>query len=149
MEVLSQIEKDLTQSLREKDELAALVLRQLKTSIVNAQIANDRQALTDEQTIKILRSEVKKRKEAAELYTQGGRSELAAKEIAEIEIVVRYLPAEMDEAKVAAKVGEVIKTMGAAGPADTGKVMGAVMKELGNTVDGSVVSRLVKEQLTK
>ena len=148
MEILDRIEQDLVSSLKAKDELTTLVLRQLKTVLVNAQIANDRKDLTEDHVVKLFRSEVKKRKEAAELYTQGGRAELAAKELAEIEIVNRYLPAEMSEQKIAVKIDEVIKQLGATGPQATGKVMAAVMKELGNAASGSVVSALVKQKLS-
>lgn len=148
MEVLKQIDSDLIQALKEKNELAALTLRQLKTSVANAEISGGRKELTVEQLIKIFRSEVKKRKEAAELYKKGGREELADKENSEIEIITKYLPAEMDEAQIKAKVEEVIKKVGAAGLADMGKVIGPVMQELGSAVDGSVVSRLAKEALS-
>lgn len=148
MEVLQNIDSDLTQALKAKDELAALTLRQLKSSIANAEIAGGRKGLTEDQVIKLLRSEVKKRKEAADLYQKGGREELAEKENAEIEVIAKYLPAEMDEAQIKAKVEEIIKKVGASGPADMGKVIGPVMQELGSAVDGSVVSRLAKDALS-
>lgn len=147
MEVISKIEEDLIQSLKSKNELTTLVLRQLKASIINAEIANNRKKLSEDQIIKLFRSEVKKRKEAAELYTQGDREELATRENEEIDVIANYLPAEMDEEQVKAKVAEVIKTLDASGMQDMGKVIGAVVKELGAAVDGSVVSKLVKEEL--
>ena len=148
MEVISKIAEDLIQSLKNKDELTTLVLRQLKASITNAEIANNRKDLSEERVIKLFRSEIKKRKEASGLYIQGGREELAAKENAEIEIIKKYLPAEMSEDQIKAKVTEIVKKFGASGMQDMGKVIGAVVKELGGAADGSVVSKLVKKQLS-
>ncbi|MFA6215899.1 MAG: GatB/YqeY domain-containing protein [Patescibacteria group bacterium] len=149
MEILEQIEKDYNQAFKEKNELAVLTLRQLKTVLTNASIAKNREPLAEAEVIKILRTEVKKRKESAELYRQGGRPEAAEKEKQEIGIVSRYLPVDLDENTIKQKIAEVIAKTGAATPADMGKVIGAVVKELGSQADGSVVSRLVKEALSK
>lgn len=147
MDVLAQLEKDFIQSLKEKNELVVLVLRQLKTAITNAEIIKKREKLSSAEVIKLLRSEVKKRKDAAELYEKGGRPELAEKEKKEIAIIIPYLPAELSEEKIKQTISAVIKKLGAAGLGDTGKVMGAAMKELAGAVDGNLVGRLVKEQL--
>ena len=147
MQVIDQINNDYNQALKSKDELAVLVLRQLKTAFGNAEIANNRQALDEQALIKILRGEVKKRRDSIELYQQGGRAELADKEQQEIDIIKKYLPAELDEAVVKEKIQEVINQIGATGPADTGKVMGAVMKALAGQADGSLVGKLVNETL--
>ena len=149
MEILQKIEKDFNQAFKAKNELVVLVLRQLKTALTNAEIANKREKLKEEEVIKIFRSEIKKRKEAAELYLQGGRAELADKEKKEIEIISQYLPAQMGPDQIRQKVTEVMQKIGATSPADTGKVMGAVMKELAGQADGNLVSSLVKEALIK
>ena len=147
MEVLKQLEKDYLQAFKAKNELAVLVLRQLKTAITNAEIVKKREKLTAEEITKLLRSEVKKRREAIELYQQGGRPELADKEKREIEIVSQYLPPELGEDEIKRKIAEVIKQLGVSGPPATGKVMSAVMKELAGQADGSLVSQLVKAAL--
>ena len=147
MEVLKQLEKDYLQAFKAKNELAVLVLRQLKTAITNAEIVKKREKLTAEEITKLLRSEVKKRREAIELYQQGGRPELADKEKREIEIVSQYLPPELGEDEIKKKIAEVIKQLGVSGPPATGKVMSAVMKELAGQADGSLVSQLVKAAL--
>lgn len=149
MEVKKQLENDFLQAFKEKNELAVLVLRQIKTALTNAEIAKSRQALTEPEVIKVLRSEVKKRKDSAALYLQGGRPELAQKENKEIEIVSKYLPADLSEDAIRQKIAEIISQTGALGPADTGKVMGLVMKALVGQADGNVVSGLVKEELGK
>ncbi|MFA6322751.1 MAG: GatB/YqeY domain-containing protein [Candidatus Buchananbacteria bacterium] len=147
MEILTQLEKDYLQAFKEKNELVLLVLRGLKTAITNAEIAKNRQALTGDELIKLLKTEVKRRKEAAEMYQTGNRPDLAEKETKEIEVIVKYLPAELSEEDVKQKISQVIAQVGATSPADTGKVMGLVMKELGSMADGNVVSRLVKAEL--
>jgi hypothetical protein len=149
MSVLSQLETDYNQAFKAKDELAVLTLRQLKTALTNAEIAKSRQALAEEEVIKLLRSEVKKRNEAAQLYSQGGRQDLADKERMEVEIISRYLPPEMSEEKIKEKIKEIVSKTGANSPKEIGQVTGLTMKELGGMANGSVVSRLVKEALSQ
>ncbi|OGY45589.1 MAG: hypothetical protein A2731_03635 [Candidatus Buchananbacteria bacterium RIFCSPHIGHO2_01_FULL_39_8] len=148
MTVLEQIEKDFIQAFKAKNELAVLTLRQLKTALTNAEIAKKREPLTEEEVIKTLKTEVKRRREAIELYKKGGRNELAQREEKEIEIISKYLPVELSEEAVKKTVQAVISKVGASGPQDIGKVMGAVMAELKGQADGSLVSKIVKEELT-
>jgi len=147
--VKQQLESDLNQALKSKNELVSLVLRQLKTAITNAEIAKNRAELTNEEIIKILRSEVKKRKEAASLYKQGGRQELADREFKEIEVVNQYLPPELGEDDIKQKIAQIIEQIGASSPQDFGKVIGLAMKEFAGQADGNIVSSLVKEALAK
>ncbi len=149
MSIIEQIAGDYNQAFKKKDELAVLTLRQLKTAITNLEISKNREAITGEETIKLLRTEVKRRKEAAALYDQGGRPELADKERKEIEIISRYLPAELGAGEIKAKIQAVIAAAGASGPQDAGKIMGLVMKELGGAANGKVVGELVKQALAK
>jgi uncharacterized protein YqeY len=147
MDVLKKIEQDFNQAFKNKDELVVLVLRQIKTALTNAEIAKNREALSEQEIIKILRSEIKKRKEAIELYQKGGRPELAAKETKEIEIVSQYLPPALSEEQIRAKIQEVIAQSKASSQKDAGKVIGQVVKEFNGQADGNTVSQLVKELL--
>ena len=147
MDVQTQLELDLTGALKEKNELVLLTLRQLKTALTNAEIVKNRQALSADEVIKVLRSEVKKRRDAAALYQQGGRPELVDKEQKEIEIISHYLPASIDVSVIKQKVVAAIATTGASSAKDMGKIMAVVLKEIPG-VDGSVVSQLVKEVLS-
>jgi uncharacterized protein YqeY len=147
MDVLKKIEQDFNQAFKNKDELVVLVLRQIKTALTNAEIAKNREALSEQEIIKILRSEIKKRKEAIELYQKGGRPELAAKETKEIEIVSQYLPPALSEEQIRAKIQEVIAQSKASSQKDSGKVIGQVVKEFNGQADGNTVSQLVKELL--
>ena len=147
MSILDTLDQDISQSLRAKDELALLTFRQTKTALQNAEIANGRKPLSDEQVQKGLRSEVKKRRDAIELYQRGGRPELAEKEQREIELVSRYLPPELSEATIRSAVKAAIERLGATSPKEMGAVIGAAMTELKGAADGGAVSRIVKEEL--
>lgn len=147
MDLNQQIDHDLIQALKSKDELAVLTLRQLKTALNNTEIANKRQKLDAAGIIKVFKSEVKKRRESATLYRQGGRAELADKEEKEVAIIGRYLPAELSEAETKVKVKAIVDGLGAVGPGDLGKVMGTVMVQLKDQADGAMISRAVKELL--
>ncbi|MDD2807818.1 MAG: GatB/YqeY domain-containing protein [Patescibacteria group bacterium] len=148
MDILTQVEQDYITALKAKNELTVSVLRQIKSALANAVIVKNREPLTGEEVLKVLRAEVKKRREAAELYRQGGRPELAEKETNEIEIVEQYLPAQMSAEAIETKVSEVIAKMGVTSSSDAGKVIGAVMKELASAADGSKVGAIVKKLLS-
>lgn len=147
MALLQQIEQAFIKAFKERNQPVVLVLRGLKAAIKNAQIAARKQELTEDEVVKVLRSESKKRKEALELYQQGGRPELAEREQHELDIISAYLPVQMDEQQVRACVREVIAKTGAHGGQDLGKVMGAVMQKVAGKADGSLVNRIVKEEL--
>lgn len=149
MDIINKLENDYTQAFKNKNELVILVLRGLKTAITNAEIAKSRQALSELEIIKLFKTEVKRRKDAVLMYEKGNRQDLADKEKSEIEIISQYLPAEMGEDEIKIKVIEVIKKMGTTSQADAGKVIGAVMKELGSVADGSLVGQIVREELSK
>ncbi len=146
------IRDDLTAAMKARDADLTGTLRMLLAAVGNAEVAGKEQVvLGDEQIIGIIRGEVKKRTDSAELYDQGGRAELAAKERMELEILSRYLPAEMSESDLNAIVAEAVATAAAQG--QTGpKAMGAVMKTLkervGGAVDGGRLSAAVKAALS-
>ena len=96
-----------------------------------------------------LRGEVKKRKEAIEMYKRGKRSELAEKEAKELGILEEYLPPQMSEEEVTGVLDEAIARVKPKGPADFGKVMGDVMKQLKGRADAQMVAGLIKKKLDK
>jgi len=149
MEVLAQIDNDLIAAQKDRNELVVMVLRQLKTALANAEIAKNREALTSEEIIKILRSEVKRRNESSELYRKGGRVDLAQKEEDEIVVIENYLPAQLSEAQLIVIVDKAIEQTQAETIKDMGKVMEAVNKEAAGAADGKLVSQLVKQRLQK
>ncbi len=145
-----QIKKDLITSLKAKEENRVSVLRMLQSAIKNKEIElKKREGLSDEEIGQVVASEAKKRNDSIESFKSGGRDELAAKEEKELEILKNYMPEQMSEEEVGKIVGKVIADTRAASAADFGKVMGKVMAELKGKADGNLVSKLVKEKLSK
>lgn len=147
MSSIKQIENDLSQAIKDKNQLALLTLRGIKTALTNAEIAKNRQELTEAEELKVLKTEVKRRQEAAELYEKGNRPELAKKELDEIVIIKKYLPQDLDPEKIREIVKGVIAELGATSPQDVGKTMGLVMAKLKGQADGNIVSKIVQEEL--
>src|SRR3954453_5073262 len=120
---------DLTTSIKARDEIRSSTLRMVLTSITNAEVAGkEARELTDEDVLGVLTSEGKKRREAAEAFEDAGRSEQAAKERAEFDVLAAYLPEQLGADEIAALVTEAIESTGAReeGSRAMGKVMGAL-----------------------
>jgi len=105
--------------------------------------------LNDEEVVEVVSSEIKKRKDSIEQFNKGGRPELAEKEQREIDILIGYMPEQMSEGAIRAEIKKAIVSTGASGPKDMGKVIGTVMAKIKGKADGTLVSRLVKEELMK
>lgn len=145
MNLANQIEENLKIALKEKNTTALLTLRGLKSSIMNFKIEKGLDNVHDNDVIKLIKSEIKKRKDSIEAYIQGGRQELADKESDEIKILESFLPEQMSEEKIKNIVERIIKEMGEVTQKDIGKIIGNVIKEAGDAADGSLVSKIVKE----
>src|SRR3989344_1129794 len=145
------IKNDLKEAMRAKDELRLSVLRMLSSAIHNREIEKKTKtgnaALTEEEIIAVIRSEIKKRRDAAEGFTKGGRADAAEKELAELKILEAYLPAELSDEEVEKAVKEVIACMGEITTKEFGKVMGETMKRLKGQAGGDRVSNAVKRGL--
>lgn len=150
MALKQRITDDLKAALLGGDRFVGETLRNLKAAILNEEVAqNKRDEGLDEATVEqIIAREVKKRNESIKLYTQGGRADLAENEQKEIDVISGYLPEQLGEDQVKAIVEAAIAQLGAAGMADMGKVIGVVKSKVGNTADGALVARLVKEALS-
>ena len=142
---LQQIESDLTTAMKAKDQLSVEVLRGLKTRVQNEKIAKQKD-LDENDILNLIKSEVKRRKEAAETYTTGGRGELAEKELKEAEILGKYLPVQMSEVEINTVI-EKILAENTFTTKDFGAAMGKVKAAVGNNADGAVVAKLLKEKL--
>lgn len=141
---------DLTASIKARDELRSSTLRMVLTAITNAEVAGKTQReLTDEDVVTVLSSEAKKRREAAVAFEEGGRTEAAAKERAEAEILADYLPEQLSDEEVRTLISETIESTGAAadGMRAMGKVMGALQPKVKGRADGAFVAAEVKRQL--
>ena len=149
--VKDRLQQDLTAAMKARDDVAVSTIRMVRAAIMNAEVAGDEAVeLTDDQAVAVLRSEAKKRAESAAIYDDNGRAEAAAKERAELDVIERYLPAAMDDDQLAAIVDEEVAAT-AAGGAEGGKAMGAVIKAVreraGASADGGRIAALVKSKL--
>ena len=145
------IKADITEAMKAREEAKLSTLRMLLSAIQNAEVAGDEAiVLTDDQAIKVLQSEAKKRAEAAQIYADAGRADAAAKERAELVVIEAYLPAAMSDDEVAAIVADEIAKAAAAGQTG-GKAMGTVVKavrdRVGSGADGGKIAALVKSAL--
>ncbi len=147
MKLTEQIDKDLVSALKQQEALRLSALRMIKSALKLKQVETGK-ALGDEQAQAVLRTLVKQRREAAEMFVQGGRRELAEKELEEARILESYLPAAASNEDLEAAVSAAISETAAATPKDLGRVMKAAMARLaGKTVDGKRLSDLAKTRL--
>jgi uncharacterized protein len=149
MPLIDQIQKDIVTAMRAKEELRLSVLRMVKSALHLKSVEKMR-PLEDAESIQILQTLLKQRRESVEQFTKGGRQELADKETKEIAIIEEYLPAGASDADMAAAIEAAIAETGANSPKQMGAVVKAAKAKLeGKTVDGKVLSDRVRERLAK
>jgi uncharacterized protein YqeY len=149
MTISEQIQKDMVDAMRSRDELRLSTLRMVKSAIKLKEV-DKRATLDDKETQQILATLIKQRRDSIEQFTKGGRQELADKEAAEIKMIEHYLPKAMGEEQIAEAVKATIAEMGSPTMKDMGTVMKNVMAKLqatGARVEGKTVSELVKKNL--
>ncbi|HEY2505434.1 MAG TPA: GatB/YqeY domain-containing protein [Streptosporangiaceae bacterium] len=144
-----QIRADLTTAMKARDETRTRTLRMALTSISNEEVSGSAaHDLSDEQVIKILTREAKRRREAAAAFGEAGRTDQAASERAEEEVLANYLPAQLGDDELAAMVAAAIAETGASGPAGIGSVMKVVTPKVAGRADGGRVAAIVRSQLS-
>ncbi|MFC1702905.1 GatB/YqeY domain-containing protein [Patescibacteria group bacterium] len=141
-----QLDNDFTTAVKARDAFAVSVLRMLRAAMKNAEIEK-REELSEDEILALMKSEVKKLRDALEQFKSGGRDDLVQKNEQEIAFLGKYLPAQLDDTALRAIVKTVIVGLGEVTPKDFGRVMSAVMKEAKGQADGGRVSALVKEAL--
>ena len=133
-----------------KAEAELRALRAIKAAVLLAKTSEGSTGeLTEADELKLLQKLAKQRKDSLEIFRQQNRPDLAQKEEEELAVIERYLPQQMDEATLRTELTAIIASVGAASPADMGKVMGVATKQLAGKADGKAISALVKELLTK
>jgi uncharacterized protein YqeY len=148
MTLKDQIISDMTAAMKAKDAARTSTLRMVKAAIMHREKEGG-DALTDEDVTKLLRSQMKQRRDSVEQYEKGGRPELAAKERAEIAIIETYLPQAASQEEIDQAVANAIAETGASSMKEMGAVMKAAMAKLaGKNADGKVVSETVKAKLS-
>jgi len=146
----SKLQSDLNDAIKSRNTVVAETIRMVLSAITNEEVAGkEKKELSDAEVITVLTREAKKRREAAEAFEQGGRADRAAAERAEGEVIAGYLPEQLSEDDLNKLIAETITAVGASGPADMGKVMGALKAKVAGKADGALVSTLVKAALNK
>lgn len=147
MSLREKITADLTVAMKAKETDRLSTLRMVKANLMNRQIEKGSE-LTDDEVVKALQSLVKQRRDSIEQYEKAGRTELAAKEAAEVAVINAYLPQAASDSEIGAAVAEAVTETGASSIKDMGAVMKAVMVKLeGKSADGKTVSEAVKARL--
>lgn len=145
--LFEQVTADITDAMRRRDQVTLAPLRMLKAALMNREVEKGR-ALDEPESLQVVNSLVKQRRDAVDQFRAGGRPELADREQAEITFLQRYLPPAADEGTIAAAIEAAVQETGAAGPKDMGKVMKATSARLaGLSVDGRALSDAVKKRL--
>ena len=136
-------------AMKNKDEALLRGLRAIKAEIIKAKTdPGAGGSITTEGELKLLQKLVKSRKDSLTIYQEQNRADLAQKEIEEIAVIEKFLPAQLDEAAIKEIVAQIIATVGATGPQDLGKVMGVASKQLAGKAAGNVISAVAKNLLT-
>ena len=149
MGLLDQIRADLTAAMKSKDKLTVATLRSVVAAVQEAEVAGtSATTLDDEQVQKVIAAQAKRRVEAAEAFEEGGRTEKAADERAELTILEPYLPEQLDADALAVIVERVLTDGGYSTMADMGQAMKAVNAEVAGKAEGRIVAELVKSHLS-
>ena len=146
MSIKDRLMQDMKEAMKSKQSERLGTIRQLRSAIKNKEI-EQRQDLDDDGIIGVISTAVKQRREAAQMYHDNDRPELAVKEEAELAVLQQYLPAQLSEAEVREIVIAVIAESGASSMKDMGRVMPQVMAKTKGSADGKMVNQLVREQL--
>ncbi len=148
MALLDQLQKDMAAAMKARDEARLATLRMMKAALMKEKVDSMKE-LDEAAELKILNSLIKQRKDAAALYRQGGRPELAEKEEAEMKLIESYMPASATEEEMAAAVAAALGETGATSPKQMGQVIAAARARLaGKRIDGKRLSDLVKARLS-
>ncbi len=149
MSIKQQLDADIKTAMLSGDKTLVTTLRGLKAAILNTEVAENARetGLSEEKVISILQKEAKKRQESADMYAQGGNTDKQQAELAEKEVVEKYLPEQMSEEEIAELVDDVVKEVGK-DIKNMGQIIGQVRAKTAGNADGSVIARLVKERLS-
>ncbi len=150
MSLETQVMAEMKDAMKAKDEAALRGLRAIKAEIIKAKTepgANGQ--ITEDGELKLIQRLIKQRKDSLEIFTQQNRTDLAQKEQEELNIIEKFMPAQLSDEELKKELAKIIADTGASSPADMGKVMGAATKQLAGKADGKAISAAVKELLSK
>ncbi len=150
MGLKEKIANDLKEALKNRKEVELSVLRMLQSAIRNKEIEHKKKdGLSDEEVIEVILGEIKKRKEAIEVYTKGRRQDLVERERAELKVLMSYMPKQLEEGESREEVRKAIDELDIKTPSDFGKLMKTLMSRLKGKAEGSLISKIAKEEIEK
>jgi uncharacterized protein YqeY len=148
MPLKEQLTADLTDAMRQSDDVRKSTLRMLITAINVAEVAgSERRQLSDEQVMQVLAKQVKQRRESIDEFQKAGRQDLVDREAAELKVLEAYMPPQMPHEEIEAEARKAIAEVGAKGPSDKGKVMQTLMPRLSGRAEGREINAVVTELL--
>jgi len=145
--MLDQLQEELKIAMKAGEKAKMMGLRNIIGKIKATQIDKG-ETLTNEESLKILKTAAKQLKESIDQYQKGGRDDLAEKEAFELTLLEKYLPEQLSEEHIRQIVKNIVKNTGSGSMQDMGKVMGATMQELAGSADGKIVQKIVQEELS-
>jgi len=150
--ILERVKKNLTQAMKEQDEVRRRTLRSLRAALANKEIEQREEGtettLSEEDALAVVRKQVNQRKDSIDQYEEAGRDDLAERERVEIEVLEEYLPDRLSDAELGERLDAIIEDVGATSMADMGPVMGRAMEEMRGRVDGNRVREMVQARLS-
>ncbi|MBU7593635.1 GatB/YqeY domain-containing protein [Metabacillus halosaccharovorans] len=148
MSLLDRLNQDMKQAMKNKEKDKLVVIRMVKAALQNEAIKLGNNELSAEEELTVLSRELKQRKDSLQEFKNADRLDLVEKTQAEIDILVDYMPEQLSEEEVSEIVKQTISEVNATSKADMGKVMGALMPKVKGKADGSLVNKLVQQQLS-
>ena len=145
--MLDQLQEELKIAMKAGEKAKMMGLRNIIGKIKATQIDKG-ETLTNEESLKILKTAAKQLKESIDQYQKGGRDDLAEKEAFELTLLEKYLPEQLSEEHIRQTVKNIVKNTGSGSMQDMGKVMGATMQELAGSADGKIVQKIVQKELS-
>ena len=150
--ILDRVKEDLTQAMKDQDEVRRRALRSLRAALANKEIEQrgegTESTLGTQEELAVVQKQVKQRRDSIEQYEEAGRDDLVQKEREEIEVLEDYLPDRLSDEELAERIDAIIEEVGATSMADMGLVMGRAMEELRGRVDGNRVRKRVQNALS-
>ncbi|MDA7786464.1 GatB/YqeY domain-containing protein [Gammaproteobacteria bacterium] len=147
MSLLSDIKSDLKQAMLDKKILVRDTIRMFLAEVQKFEI-DSKEVADDAKVLQIINKMIKQRNDSIEQFTKGGRDDLVAKELSEVDVLNKYKPAQLSEDQIILRVREAISTSNASSMQDIGKVMGLLKNSLSGSADMGIVSKVVKDQLS-
>ena len=143
-----QIDRDLRQAMRDRDDVTKITLRSVKTALTEAAKSGEQHDQSEAEVLVVIQKQAKQRRDAAAEYERLGAADRAANERAELAVLERYLPRQLTEAEIEAIARTVIDETGASSMQDMGRVMSVTMAQVKGTADGRVVNQVVRRLLS-